>query len=145
MGLQQTQVGSGIVVKVNGNVVGYATSIQYNRSIGVRPIYGIDSPFIREIGITGPYQVTGTLSGFRLRDSGGLEGQAIMNASNPDDYFNQKYVSLEIIDRLSGSAIGTISQAIFVSDSWTISAKAPVTFSAQFIGVFITNELSDNK
>lgn len=145
MGLQQRQVGAGIVVKVNGNVVGYATSIQYNRQLGVKPIYGIDSPFIREIGITGPYQVTGTMAGFRLRDSGGLEGQAVMNASNPDDYFNQKYVSLEIIDRLSGASIGIISQAIFLADSWNIDARNPVTFSASFIGVFINNELSDNK
>lgn len=145
MGLQQRQVGAGIVVKINGNVVGFATDIQYNRQLGVKTIYGIDSPFIREIGITGPYQVTGTLSGFRLRDSGGLEGQAIMNASNVDDYFQQKYVSMEIIDILSGAAIGLISQALFISDSWTINARNPVTFNAQFIGVFITNELSDNK
>lgn len=145
MGLQQRQTGAGIVVKVNGHVVGFATDISYTRNLGIKPIYGIDSPFIREIAVTGPYQVSGTLSGFRLRDSGGLDGLAIMNASNVDDYFQQKYVFLEIIDRLSGASIGVISQAMFITDTWTINARNPVTFNASFIGVFIQNELSDNK
>lgn len=145
MSLQQRQTGSGVVVKINGNVVGFATSISYQRSVGARVITGIDSPFAAEIALAGPYTVTGTMSGFRMRGSGGLEGSNTMNAASPSAYFNQQYVSIEIIDILSGASIVTIYQAMFVNDSWSMTAKDVITFSASFIGIFMQNELSTQK
>jgi hypothetical protein len=145
MSLQQRQTGAGVVVKINGNVVGFATSITYQRTVGAKVITGIDSPFAAEIALAGPYQCTGTMSGFRMRGSGGLDGAHIMNASSVSDYFNQQYVSIEIIDRLSGASIVTIYQAMFIADSWSMNAKDIISFTANFIGIFMQNELSTQK
>lgn len=127
---------------INGKIIGAATSITYTRDQGVRPIYGIDNPLAQEIAITGPYSVRGALSGLKVRFTGGLDGLGIINASTLQEYFNQNYCTIELVDRKLNRTIGKIDKAIFNVDSVSAAAKDFVTVSAQFIGTFLSTEIS---
>jgi hypothetical protein len=138
---QVIQTGPGVKLLINGIVVGFATGINFTRSINTKEIYGIDSPLPQEIVAT-TYSVRGNLTGLRIRDSGGLDGYGIMDISDISRYFNFKYSTIEVVDRATSKTIYTIQKCVFDSDTWNITARAPITFSASFKGTFITNEVT---
>jgi hypothetical protein len=138
---QVIQTGAGVKLLINGIVVGFATGISFTRGINTKEIYGIDSPLPQEI-IATTYSVRGTLTGLRVRDSGGLDGYGIMDISDLSRYFNFKYSTIEVVDRATSKTIYTIQKCVFDQDSWNIQARAPITFSANFKGVFVTNEVT---
>lgn len=133
---------SACAVKINNTVIGYATSVQITKSQGMKVIHGIDNPFPQEIAITGPYMVQGTISGFRSRIQGGWEHLRAVNASTIKDYFNQHYVTLEILDRATGELIARVDKALFTTDSISVGARGVVTMDASFVGHFWTTPLS---
>jgi hypothetical protein len=136
------QVGAGVLIKVNGQVLGFATYIEWQRTQGVKPFYEVDSPFPAEISPAGPYLVTGVLMGLRLRDMGGLDGPQITNAANVADFFTQQYVTLTIQDKISGQNLGNVNRCMFDRDSFRIEAKNIATFTASFMGIWVSNEVS---
>lgn len=87
--------------------------------------------------------VTGQISGFRSRGSGGLDGYNWMNVSTAASFFAQKYCVIEVVDILSGVTIATFQKVVFDTDSWSIANKQMITFSANFKAVFVNNEASD--
>lgn len=138
---QLVQVGPGIRLVINGSVIGFATGINFVRSTNSQERYAIDSPVPQEIVLT-TYSVRGTLTGLRIRGSGGLDGTGIMDVSDISRYFNFKYGTIEAVDRLSNKTIYTIQKVVFDSDNWNIQSRAPITFSAQFKGIFVNSEAS---
>lgn len=142
---QQIQTGSGVVVKVNGKVVGFATGLTFTRSQNLKVIHEVDSPFAAEIAPT-TYSVSGNMTGFRLRDSGGLDGAGkgnqIMDLSTVDSYFYQKYATIEVVDRVSNKMMYSFRGVLFDQDSWSITTKNIITFSASFRAIFVSNEAS---
>lgn len=138
---QVIQTGPGVKLSINGIICGFATGIQYQRSIATKEIYVIDTPLPQEIMPT-TYSVRGTLTGLRIRDSGGLDGYGIMDLSDLGKYFDLKYATIEVVDRATNKTIATIQKVLFDTDSWNISARAPISFSATFKGTFVTNEIS---
>ena len=139
---QNLQNGSGIKVLINGNLCAFATGINFTRSTNTKAVYEIDNPFAREI-MTTTYSVSGSLTGLRVRGSGGLDGAGIMNASTASSFFTQKYCVIEIVDILSKVTLYTINQVVFDQDSWNIQNRQMLTFSANFKGIFMRNEVSD--
>lgn len=139
---QLIQTGSGVKLIINGSVVGFATGISFTRSTNTKYIYGIDSPLPQEIVKT-TYSVQGSLSGIRLRDSGGLDGPGIMNESTISAFFNFKYATIEVVDRLTNKTILTIQKVVFDNDSWNIQTKQVISFQANFKGTFVQTEVSD--
>lgn len=135
------QHGAGVLIKINKAVIGFATGINYTRSQNNKVIYEVDSPFPAEIMPT-RYICSGTLTGFRLRNSGGVDGQGILDLSNVQNYFTQKYVTLEIIDRLTNLPIFFVNRCLFDNDSWRVDAKSLLTFSVNFTGIWASNEIS---
>lgn len=142
MSLQMLQPSAGVKLIVNGSVVGFATGLSFSRSVVTKVINQIDSPFAAEIMPTS-YMVQGSITGFRVRGSGGLDGYGWMDLSSPTAYFNQKYCVIEVVDIVSGTTMYTIQKVVFDTDSWSMQSKGLVTFSANFKAVFISNELSD--
>jgi hypothetical protein len=140
--MQMLQAGAAIRVSINGSVTAFATGLTWSRSLNTKVIYELDSPFAKEIMPT-TYAVQGTLAGFRIRGSGGLDGYQIMNSSTAAAFFNQKYCLIEIVDILSGVTMYTFQKAVFDTDSWNLQNKQLLTFSASFKAVFIQNEQSD--
>jgi hypothetical protein len=66
-----------------------------------------------------------------------------MDISTISHFFYQKYVVIEVVDRLSNKVLYTIQKVLFESDSWNVQSKTIVTFSATFRGIFISNEVGD--
>lgn len=139
--MSDIQTGAGVLIKINKAVVGFATGITYNRSQGNKVIYEVDNPFPVEIMPT-RYAIGGTLTGFRLRNSGGVDGQGILDLSNVQNYFAQKYVTFEVVDRLTNLPIFFVNRALFDNDSWRVDAKSVMAFTVNFTGFWASNELS---
>lgn len=137
MSLQQLQTGSGVLLKGNGKVLGFATGITFTRSQNIKPLYELDNPIAVEL-IPTNYSVNGALMGIRIAGSNGLDGSGLMDLSFIQNFFNQKYVGLEIVDRRTNKTLYYIQKVLFTSDSWTIQNRALITFSASFIGTFIS-------
>lgn len=137
------QTGAGCRIAINSNVVGFATGLTWTRSLGTKTIFELDNPHAREIMPT-TYSVSGTMTGFRARGSGGLDGYNIMNSSTAASFFNQKYCVIEVVDILSGVTIASFQKVVFDTDSWTLANKQMITFSANFKAVFVSNEASTN-
>ena len=138
----QVLTGQGVVIYVNKSMVGFATGIEYTRRTNVEYIYEIDSPFAAEVAPKGPYSVTGTLTGLRMKGSGGLDGSGIMDVSNVANFFTQKYVTLEIRDRTTDQAICFINRCLFDQDGFKAEVRSQMTFSATFRGIWVGNEFS---
>jgi hypothetical protein len=144
--MQQELVnGASTRVVVNSKIVGFATDVSIRRSQGVKAIYGVDVVTPQEIAVTGPYSVTGTMAGLRVRDIGGHDGFGIVNASTVQDMLNQKYCVLELVDRANNVTYARVVGVIFDRDSITSSSKNLNTFNASFQGLFYYNETSDAK
>lgn len=141
MALQNLQHGAGVRLSINGKVVGFATGLSWSRSVNTKVINEMDNPFAKEIMPT-TYSIVGSLSGFRLRGSGGLDGAGIMDLSSMAKFFTQKYCVIEIVDILSGATIASMKFVVFDSDSWQVQTKAVITFSGTFKAVFMGNETS---
>jgi hypothetical protein len=142
---QDLIAGAAVRVVLNGKIVGFATSISVTRDQGVKPIYGIDQVNPQEIAVSGPYSVGGSLDGFRVRNFGGYDGFGVINASSMNDMFYQKSAVLELVDRKTNITFARIVGVIFHQDSFTVTNKAVITFSARFTGTYMFNEISDKK
>jgi len=139
---QVIQTGPGIRLVINGKTVGFATRLNFTRSVNTKFTYELDSPIPKEITPT-TYACNGVLTGLRLTGSGGLDGYGIMNVSTVKQFFSRKYAVIEVIDRKTDIVMFTIQQALFEQDTWDIQARKIITFSANFKGIFISNETSE--
>lgn len=134
--------GAGALIKVNSVVIGFATAINWKRTQGMKPFYEVDNLFPAEISPAGPYLVTGIMSGLRIRDAGGTDGAQITNAADVMTMLQQQYVTLTIQDKISGQNIANINRCMFDNDSFTLEAKGQGTFTVQFMGFWVSNEVS---
>jgi len=134
--------GAAVRLLVNGKVVGLGTSVNIQRDQGIKPIYGVDAVTPQELATTGPYRVSGSITGLRTRESGGFDGLQIVNAATLSDYFNQKYCTLELIDRKTNIVIAKVEQVLFSSDTMQVSARSVMTIPASFTGTFLVTEVS---
>lgn len=139
---QFLQTGSGVKIVANGRVIGFATGLAFQRTQSTKTIYELDNPLAREIAPT-TYSVSGSLSGIRVRDQGGLDGASLMDLSSIQSFFYQKYCVIEIVDKLTNKVIYTFQYVMFDSDSWQMNAKSVITFNANFKAVFLSNEVGD--
>lgn len=133
------QTASSVRLSINGKVVGFCTSLAFSRSTATKYIYEIDNPIPKEIMPT-TYSIQGSMTGIRLRGAGGLDAPQIMDISSVAKYFTQKYITIEVIDRVSSKVIYTIQKCMFDTDSWNISVKNVITFSGNFKGTFVSSD-----
>lgn len=124
--------GANILVYVNNKLYKEVQSISYEIDYGEQEIYGIDSPFPQEIASTRA-SVTGTLSGLRIKYSGGI--QAYNMRPLIQDILSAPYVSIRIQDRQNKEDLLFISQAKVSKQSVGIGAKKTVTLSFNFKGI----------
>lgn len=139
MALQNLITGASLVLYINGIVVGFATGITFTRSQAIKSIYELDNPYVAEMMPT-QYSIDGTLNGLRIRQSSGIDTNGIMDLSSVSMFFDQKYVNIELLDRLTGVRIYSIQRCIFSTDSWSIQNRGILSFSASFRGTFLANE-----
>ncbi len=141
MAQQNILTGAGCKVAINGQVIGFATSLNWTRSAGMKTIYEIDSNLIVD-QIETTYAVTGSMNGFRLRGVGNLESQNIVGLDKIKKLFKRNFATIEVIDRASGNTIAYINNVMFDNDSWSLGAKSVISFNVAFKGQFVSSEKS---
>lgn len=142
MSQADVMTGAACRVLINGKIIGVSTAITYTRDQGVKATYGIDSPIAQELSITGPYTVRGQINGLRTRSTAGFDGLQVVNASTLSDYFNQKYCTIELVDRKTNITFAKIEKVIFNMDTVQVLARNVITINASFIGTWLSTEIT---
>jgi hypothetical protein len=132
MASQRTIAGAHIKLYINGSVYNEVRQVSYTIDYGEEPIYGIDSVFPQEIKIT-RISIQGTISGLRLANSNGLQGQNIRPGIR--DSIFAPYISIRLFDRRTGEDVIFIPHARITNEKVDVSAKGIVTTSFSFTGL----------
>ena len=132
MASQRTIAGAPIKLYINGSVYNEVRQVSYTIDYGEEPIYGIDSVFPQEIKIT-RISIQGTISGLRLANSNGLQGQNIRPGIR--DSIFAPYISIRLFDRRTGEDVIFIPHARITNEKVDVSAKGIMTTSFSFTGL----------
>ena len=133
--------GSECKLLIGGKLYPEAQSVSYSIDYGETEIYGVDSIFPQEITTT-RVSVQGSVSGIRLKLSGGLQGKDALTKINQKLF--APYVSIEIIERQSDTKLIFIPQCKITRESMQIDAKGIVKLSFTFKGIIPYNALDMN-
>lgn len=126
---------------IGGKLFPEVQQISYTIDYGEVEIYGIDSIFAQEIGTT-RVSVQGTVTGIRLKLSGGLQGKDAVTKINQRIF--APYVSIEVRDRQSDTKLFFCPQCKIVTENSQIGAKGVVKVSFTFKGIIPYNPLDLN-
>jgi len=126
---------------IGGKLYPEVQQISYTIDYGESETYGIDSPFAQEIS-TDRISVQGSISGLRLKLSGGLQGKDATTKIN--QRLIAPYVSIEIRDRQSDTKLIFIPQCKVTNENVQISAKGIVKLNFNFKGIIPYNALDMN-
>lgn len=133
--------GAEVKVYISGKLYESAQSVQYTIDYGEQEIYGIDSPYPQEIAHT-RMQVQGSVSGIRIKLTGGLQGYNARPLINQILY--NPYISFELRDRQTDTKLLWVPQIKVTSENFSVSAKGVVKINFSFKGIIPYNELDLN-
>jgi hypothetical protein len=136
MGAQKVAVGAGVLLFVNGKLYAKIIDFTYESETPVTEENGVDTGEPFEL-IPAPTRVSGTLTLLRIIGDAGLEGSGITTAF--ERIPEEKYVTLQLIDRVTKQVLFQCDSAKIVRQSWQHPAKGMVRGSAQFRGVTWAN------
>lgn len=132
MSASQQVVGAGLLVVVNGSLLGTTTAFNWESITEKRAIYALDASEPYEIAPT-ITKVVGSISFMRPSLVGGLQAQGITVdfASQP----KQKYTSIIVLDKRTGLPVFESDSAVIVRQRWGASARGVVEGSLSFEAV----------
>jgi len=130
--------GADIKLYINGKLYKEVQQISYTINKGKTAIYGIDQVFPQEIPPT-KVSVKGSVTGIRIRYSGGLQGRGITALIK--DVLNEPYISLRITDRSTGEDILYVPSTTYDDESFNVVAKGIARVSFKFEGLVPFNPL----
>ncbi len=123
---------------IGGKLYPEVQQISYTIDYGEQEIYGIDSVFPQEIATT-RISVQGSISGVRVKLSGGLQGKDVVTKINQKLF--APYVSIEIRERQSETKIIFIPQCKITAETLQVGAKGVAKLSFTFKGIIPYNPL----
>ena len=135
--LAQATVGSGVKLYINNRVFGIVTSFEWMLDGGRKAIRGIDQTTPFELAPTNS-TLRGTINCVKVRGDGGLEGRAI--SAIESNVLLEKYISILLVDRLSGDVIFRCDKAAVNSQNWRVGAKELLRGSFTFEGLEWSSE-----
>jgi len=145
-----TITGARLRLVINNKVVGLATSISYSVDYGKKALRGIDTPFPQEI-VPGQQTVKGTIACIRIQgmslESYGIVSPQLSTVTTPlgegapspgtpaTGLLADSYISIALIDRITGEAVFQADQASVLSQNWSVGARGIMQGSFEFEGV----------
>jgi len=138
MGQSRVLRGADVRVFISGSEYPESKSITWTIDYGEDPIYGIDSIFPQEIAVS-RVSVQGSISGVRIKLSGGLQGRDIRTKIN--EILHHPYTSLRVKDRHSDRDLIWIPQMKVTSETFSVNAKGIAIVSFNFKGIIPYNPL----
>lgn len=130
-GQQRTLSGAHIKLYINNVLYKVTNNVSFMVDYGETEIYGIDCVYPQEIAPT-RVSVKGSVSGMRVKLSGGLQAQNIRPLFM--DILASPYISIRIQDRSTGEDILFIQNAKTSKESHTIAAKSTYKLNFEFSG-----------
>jgi hypothetical protein len=124
--------GADIFIYLNNKLYGPAQSVSYTIDSQDAEIYGVDAFYPQEISpVRG--SVSGSISGLRVRNSGGLVALGLRPRA--DSPLSGTYVSIRIRDRSTGEDILFIQQAKITNEQNQVATKGTWKLSFSFKGI----------
>jgi hypothetical protein len=133
-----TLKGAEIKVYIGGKLYPEVQSITWTIEYGEEEIFGIDSVFAQEIATT-KVKIAGTVSGIRIKYSGGLQGAAARVKIS--EVLSGPYTSLRVQDRYSQKDILFVPQMKVTSESFQAAAKGIAKLNFNFKGIIPFQEI----
>ena len=124
--------GAEIRIYIAGKIYPEAQEVRYVIDYGEREIYGIDTQYAQEIAPT-RVSVQGSVSGVKVKVSGGLQGKSIRTRIHEILY--APYTSFRIQDKFSAEDILFLPQMKVTSESFSAQIKGVVRVSFNFKGI----------
>jgi hypothetical protein len=125
-------VGAGLLVIVNGTLLGTTTSFSWESVTEKKAIYALDASEPYEMAPT-TTRVTGAISFVRPSLVGGLEAQGITVSFA--DQPRQKYVNIIVLDKKTGLPVFETDSAVILRQRWSGSARGVMEGSLSFEAV----------
>jgi hypothetical protein len=122
--------GANIRLYINNKLYKTVQSITFTVSYNTTQVYGIDSPYAQELTPT-KVEVTGSCTGIRLRNSGGLQAQNMRPLYS--DFSSGGYISLRINDRASGEDIIFLPQTMITRETHVAATKGSYKLNFDFV------------
>ena len=141
MGQSVVLKGAECKLYIGGTLYPEVQQIVYTIDYGENEIYGIDSIFPQEISTT-RMSVQGTVSGVRVKLSGGLQGKDATTKIN--QRLIAPYVSIELRERQSDTKLIFIPQCKISDESMQVGAKGTAKLNFKFKGIIPYNPLDMN-
>ena len=138
MSFSKVLKGAEIKVYIADKLFPEIQQISYTIDYGEQEIYGIDSAHPQEIRTT-KVSVQGSVSGVRVKFSGGLQGHAARTKIH--EILHGPYVPLRIVDRQTDTPIFYLPHMKIATESLSMQSKRTVVFSFTFKGIIPYNEL----
>lgn len=129
-----TITGADIKVYINNKVYPYIKSINIKIDYGEQENRGIDSPFAQEIATTF-YTIRGSVTGMRVKLSGGLQAMNMRPLNLAADIAANPYISIRIQDRSTSEDILFIPNAKVSSEAHTVAVKQSYQLNFDFVGM----------
>lgn len=130
--------GNQVKCYINGVLLGYVVGMpQWTIETDYREAREIDSNVVREL-MPGQFRVSGAFAILRGRDTGGLEGAGMV--ASAEKMLLQKYLVIELVDRLTDQTIFRAVQCQVTRQSWSASPKQLVTGNFAWLGTTFENE-----
>lgn len=124
--------GAQIKLFINNKVYKEVQSVTLEIDYGETEIYGIDSIWPQEIATTRA-SVRGSVSGIRVRYSGGLQASNIRPLFT--DMAASPYISIRIQDRSTGEDIAFLANAKVTRERHSAATKGSYKLSFDFVGM----------
>ena len=117
--------GARTVIKVNGNLVGFAFAVSWQISTDATEIRTIDDPIAYELA---PRQISvgGTIGGFIIP---GKSPQAELLQTDLANFLMNKYITIEVRDSATDTIIFKTNRAMVTGSSGSTSAEKPAEMS----------------
>lgn len=124
--------GADVFIYINNKLYGPAQQVSYTLDSQTQEVYGVDAFYPQEITpVRG--STTGTISGLRVRNSGGLV--ALGARPKATDPLSGSYASIRLRDRSTGEDILFIPQALLTNEQNQVAAKGTWKLSFSFKGI----------
>jgi hypothetical protein len=133
-----TLSGAEVKLYIGGQLYKECQSVSYTINYAQEEIFGVDSEFAQEI-TTSRITVTGSVSGIRLKASGGL--QANQATDRIIETLYAPYTSIRIEDRNTGYILFYCDQIKVTTETVNIQTKGSVRVSFNFKGIIPRSEI----
>lgn len=129
--------GSRAIIKVNGELFGFAMSVSYNIQTTASDVKTIDSWVPWELAPS-MISVSGTLGMFHIPGKGPA---VTLTQANLLSFLDQKYITIEISDRTTGNLVFKTERAMVVGKSQSLNAGALSTIELQWRAIGWSDEM----